>query len=930
MNKGTSETYCSRGRSTTSGYNLATKGSSTISGYNINAPGNPSLINYIPSSLGGSFRAGPYDDCSDDDLEEIEKSSQTEVEKSVKFEDETLHHLWRNVRDLAGPWISHRFSLGEWESLDQSPDKSNAEKEREEIERDEAPYDGVLTKEVLAPNLSRVGRCPEYEHYAYTKCILSKKKLVNIDLLQKYHYLQYVDVSNNALTTLTALGNLPFLKILDASHNLLPTILDFYPPFFLTNVNLSYNKIRTMRNLRDFWSITDLNLAHNFIRRIDGIKELRYLTTLNLSFNRIGAVENLEGTRLQFLYLQNNFINTPEMEWNQAELHTLKNIRTINLSYNQVSSLQMFEAVENLECLELVHNNVSKLLDIYYLRNLNYLNKLNLTSNPVTEIQRYVEVCLTHLKMLSVLDGEQINSDFWLERFSYEKTDMSQMANHNRIRLLILEQLNPPKILPWLLPYDAAPIAVIVLVGLQASSRTHIARKYCKQNPNVILGIAHTTKAKHSNEKQDEVYHYVSEETFKSMLKKGEFFTYQENLGCYYGVAHTEFKKAEKGILLFCTDLTLAIVLKRKFINTVLVLSLASTRSAHLQRLSNLYAVKFVDSYTSKILTSPLVAAEYQLQFTKERERILEQEAHEVLEEMVKKVAKIYDNMMVQRRLETTKYRHTSNDDLLRCSQDETSLKLWWASSPKNSHRLSLMIQPIQAERGSKYSEKIDGQSKANLESAMNCVQMKRLVSFRVKSSIDSSDSPHKVPVSCAVIDKSVLKKPSKSKLKKDKNKKKATLAKMSEEQERTYLIAEAALRNHYTYAEALSRDDRMTNVFNAELRQREELLELHLQFPGFFRELLFTDQEEESLEKLDRLIKDIIKHDTITKETIMVPSANERFGIAIKRKISKAFDELKKELSITEKQSAEFPVRQLHFICMDDGICQLPSCPRW
>lgn len=55
---------------------------------------------------------------------------------------------------------------------------SNAWNEDEEIEEhDELPdgFNGILTKAVIAPNLSRLEASPIYQNYAYTKCVLTKK-----------------------------------------------------------------------------------------------------------------------------------------------------------------------------------------------------------------------------------------------------------------------------------------------------------------------------------------------------------------------------------------------------------------------------------------------------------------------------------------------------------------------------------------------------------------------------------------------------------------------------------------------------------------------------------------------------------------------------------------------------------------------------------
>jgi len=65
--------------------------------------------------------------------------------------------------------MAHRFDLDAW----------NDEEEKEE--QDELPdgFNGILTKAIIAPNLSKLEASPIYHNYAYTKCVLTKKVLLH-------------------------------------------------------------------------------------------------------------------------------------------------------------------------------------------------------------------------------------------------------------------------------------------------------------------------------------------------------------------------------------------------------------------------------------------------------------------------------------------------------------------------------------------------------------------------------------------------------------------------------------------------------------------------------------------------------------------------------------------------------------------------------
>lgn len=52
-----------------------------------------------------------------------------------------------------------------------------------------------------------------------------------------------------------------------------------------------------------------------------------------------------------------------------------------------------------------------------------------------------MEVCVTHIRNLVLLDNRQIDTDLWLEILSNQTKDVHQMAAHNQLKLTVLEQV---------------------------------------------------------------------------------------------------------------------------------------------------------------------------------------------------------------------------------------------------------------------------------------------------------------------------------------------------------------------------------------------------------------------------------------------------------------------------------------------------------
>lgn len=136
----------------------------------------------------------------------------------------------------------------------------------------------------------------------------------------------------------------------------------------------------------------------------------RYLRHLNISHNEIKVIENLSNLNILTLNLEQNAIRDFE-RGKDLGFKTLNHIVDINLSGNYLSTLQLFEDCFNLQSLDMQSNHIYSLYELNYLKNLHYLTKLDLSNNPITSVDNYMNVTLTLLKKLLFLDGEIIDPD---------------------------------------------------------------------------------------------------------------------------------------------------------------------------------------------------------------------------------------------------------------------------------------------------------------------------------------------------------------------------------------------------------------------------------------------------------------------------------------------------------------------------------------
>jgi Leucine-rich repeat (LRR) protein len=74
----------------------------------------------------------------------------------------------------------------------------------------------VLTGEIARKSLSRLGRHPITLQHAMLEMSLSGVGLANVDALAQFPNVMHLDISKNALSSLTVLSSLPTLVELNA------------------------------------------------------------------------------------------------------------------------------------------------------------------------------------------------------------------------------------------------------------------------------------------------------------------------------------------------------------------------------------------------------------------------------------------------------------------------------------------------------------------------------------------------------------------------------------------------------------------------------------------------------------------------------------------------------------------------------------------
>uniref|UniRef100_H3HC60 U2A'/phosphoprotein 32 family A C-terminal domain-containing protein n=1 Tax=Phytophthora ramorum TaxID=164328 RepID=H3HC60_PHYRM len=210
--------------------------------------------------------------------------------------------------------------------------------------------------------LSRVDRVVDDSGYAFTALDVIDKGLVSLEPIRSYSHLLYVNASKNQIVDTMPLSELQYLSL-----------------------DISGNQITALQGLES-GSLSELKINGNALTSLVGLQNLPLLTTLEASRNSIEDISSLANDA-------------------SAKLETL------HLDENK---LETFTGIENLPLLTSVsfqQNYVETLTAVQQLEQLTKLTTLNLTGNPVTQVEDYRPSIVLLAPTLTQLDGEPLTDE---------------------------------------------------------------------------------------------------------------------------------------------------------------------------------------------------------------------------------------------------------------------------------------------------------------------------------------------------------------------------------------------------------------------------------------------------------------------------------------------------------------------------------------
>ncbi|XP_053261714.1 leucine-rich repeat and guanylate kinase domain-containing protein isoform X2 [Podarcis raffonei] len=438
-------------------------------------------------------------------------------------------------------------------TFNQEDEEELAVEEEESTESEPEPepmeeeFDGVLTEEMTAEALQKLGRSAPGTEHVYLDLSLSDRKLSDISILCRYVHLEKLDLSYNKIDDISCVSYMPYLLDLNVSHNELTTYFDFKPPKNLQVADFSHNKIQAMQDLSAYQSLKKLILDDNEIEEIQGLENCQSLTYLSLADNKITAINGLKNLPIKTLCLKSNQIAKA------VGLEELKVLQKLDLSDNQISSLEGLEEHNLLEEINLEDNRVAELGELEYFESLPLLRVLNLINNPVQEHKDYWLLVIFMLLRLTELDHKKITVQEKVAAVNKYDPPPEVVAAQDHMTQIMYSMIQPQRIFDSTLPSLDAPYPMLVLTGPLACWKRELCHRLCRKFNNYFrYSPCHTTRTAYFGEENRLDYYFVSQEEFDKMVTMGKFIATFKYSGFYYGMGRDTIESIAREGLATC------------------------------------------------------------------------------------------------------------------------------------------------------------------------------------------------------------------------------------------------------------------------------------------------------------------------------------------------------------------------------------------
>ncbi len=227
----------------------------------------------------------------------------------------------------------------------------------------------VTSTTVSQEELGVIASLPQLKKLKLQSC-----GLTSIAPLKNATSLVTLDLNNNTIRVISAIGAMKDLQELNLSNNAVADLSYISANTALTTLNISSNDLKSLAPISTLTGLKTLDASTNAITDLGDIGNLTALTKLSLKSNKLSKIGTLNKcTALTDLNIGSNSLK------DISGLSKLTNMMYFDCSYNSLTKLPSFPKSCALVTINGSHNKVTSLDP---LSGLKHLNKVNMDYNP--------------------------------------------------------------------------------------------------------------------------------------------------------------------------------------------------------------------------------------------------------------------------------------------------------------------------------------------------------------------------------------------------------------------------------------------------------------------------------------------------------------------------------------------------------------------
>jgi len=112
---------------------------------------------------------------------------------------------------------------------------------------------------------------------------------------------------------------------------------------------------------------------------------------------------------------------------------------------------------------------------------------------------------------------------------------------------------------------------IYVVSGPSGGGKSTLIRRVLERLPDLRFSVSHTTRPKRASEVEGRDYYFVSEESFKRMVRKGKFLEWAKVHNSWYGTSAKEVRRGVRDDLVLDIDVQGAAQVRKKIKRAVFV-----------------------------------------------------------------------------------------------------------------------------------------------------------------------------------------------------------------------------------------------------------------------------------------------------------------------------------------------------------------------